>query len=317
MPTFRSFAKVNLHLEVVGRREDGYHELRTLFQTIDLADELEVERGGRGVALEVVGAELPAGPGNLAWRAAAAFLARWAEAGEGVRLRLTKRIPAGGGLGGGSANAATVLLALCAVWNLRPAYAELWREARELGADVPFFLVGGTALGFGRGDEIVPLPDPAGPALELWLAMPPFAVPTRAVFGALEGLRRRQPSALLLAAEIGAAPPRERGWVGDNDLEPRRLPAATRARGDIYSPGRGGSDGRSLVRQWLDALRALRRPRSRPRGRGRSAVRDHLVAEPRARPRRLAEGKRIRRARGGDLKWRSPKSASFRCTRRS
>jgi 4-diphosphocytidyl-2-C-methyl-D-erythritol kinase len=220
MPTFRSFAKVNLHLEVVGRREDGYHELRTLFQTIDLADELEVERGGRGVALEVVGADLPAGPGNLAWRAAAAFLARWADAGEGVRLRLTKRIPAGGGLGGGSANAATVLLALCAVWNLRPAYPELWREARELGADVPFFLVGGTALGFGRGDEIVPLPDPAGPARELWLAMPPFAVPSRAVFEALEDARRRQPSALLLAAEIGAAPPRERGWVGDNDLEP-------------------------------------------------------------------------------------------------
>lgn len=220
MPTFRSFAKLNLHLEVAGRRPDGYHELRTIFQTIDLADEIEIERGGEGVALEVVGAELAGGPENLAYRAAAAFLRRWSGGGrEGVRLRLTKRIPAGGGLGGGSANAATVLLGLCALCRVRPDYADLWREARELGADVPYFLVGGTALGFGRGDEIVPLPDPPGPAHELWLARPPFALSTAAVFGALEGARRSAPSPLVLAAEIGAPAPRDQGWIGENDLE--------------------------------------------------------------------------------------------------
>jgi len=220
MPIFRSFAKLNLHLEVAGRRPDGYHELRTIFQTIDLADEIEIERGGDGVALEVAGAELSAGAANLAHRAATAFLRRWPDGRGGVRLRLTKRIPAGGGLGGGSANAATVLLGLCALARIRPAYADLWREARELGADVPFFLVGGSALGLGRGDEIVPLPDRPAPAGQLWLALPPFAISTAAVFAALAGARRGMPSPLVLAAEIGSPAPSGRGWIGENDLEP-------------------------------------------------------------------------------------------------
>ena len=220
MPTFHSFAKVNLHLEVVGRRADGYHELRTLFQTIDLADELELEPATSGVELEVVGSALPAGPANLARRAAESFLARWGGVGDGVRIRLKKRIPAGGGLGGGSANAATVLLGLCALWRIRPSYAELWSLARALGADVPFFLVGGTALGFGRGDEIVPLPDSRAGAVELWLALPPFSLSTSEVFAALGGEFRREPSPLLLGAQIGAPPARPRGWIGENDLEP-------------------------------------------------------------------------------------------------
>ena len=179
MPRFASYAKVNLHLQVVGRRADGYHELRTIFQTVDLADFVEVELAGSGVELVVSGADLPAGPGNLAYDAAERFLARWAPA-HGARLRLEKRIPTGGGLGGGSSNAATVLLALQSLLGAPAPPDELWWLARELGADVPYFLLGGTALGVGRGDELVPLPEL--PERELLLVLPPLHIPTAAVF---------------------------------------------------------------------------------------------------------------------------------------
>jgi 4-diphosphocytidyl-2-C-methyl-D-erythritol kinase len=166
---WQSPAKVNLHLQVVGRRADGYHELRTLFQSIDLADRVGVSLARDGIELEVTGAEVPVGPGNLAWRAAQGFLERWGRSAgvTGVRLRLDKRIPVGGGLGGGSSNAATVLLAL----------QEL---TRELGSDVPYFLVGGTAFGCGRGDEVVPLPEL--PESELLLVLPPVHIATPEVF---------------------------------------------------------------------------------------------------------------------------------------
>lgn len=149
MSTFRSFAKLNLHLEVAGRRADGYHELRTLFSTIDLADELEIELTAGGVTLETGRADLPAGRENLVVRAAEAFLAA-VGGGVGARIRLLKRIPVGGGLGGGSANAATTLRGLALMTGSGPSEAELERIARSLGADVPFFLHGGLALGLGQ-----------------------------------------------------------------------------------------------------------------------------------------------------------------------
>ena len=102
MRTFRSHAKLNLHLEVVRRRADGFHDLRTVFQSIDLHDELRVERRGTpGIELVVTGADLPADRRNLAWRAAEAFLERFGAPGDGVRIELDKRIPLQSGLGGG------------------------------------------------------------------------------------------------------------------------------------------------------------------------------------------------------------------------
>ena len=183
----QSFAKVNLHLQVVGKRGDGYHELRTIFQTVDLADELTLELGesrpaDERVRLTVEGAKLSAGPDNLAHRAAAGFLARWAP-DRSVALTLRKRIPMGAGLGGGSSNAAAVLRALQGALGDPAPPEDLWLLARELGADVPYFLVGGTALGVGRGDEVVPLPDL--PERELWLVLPPIHVSTAAVFADL------------------------------------------------------------------------------------------------------------------------------------
>jgi 4-diphosphocytidyl-2-C-methyl-D-erythritol kinase len=154
----RSFAKVNLGLEVLGRRSDGYHELRTLFQTIDLHDDVVV--GLRPRSREIVVAcdhpLVPRDEANLAHRAAAA-LRRYGRKTGGVTIEITKRIPVGGGLGGGSSNAAAVLMALDRLWRLELGPDRLHPLARRLGADVPYFLVGGTALGLARGDEVYPL----------------------------------------------------------------------------------------------------------------------------------------------------------------
>lgn len=220
--TFRSFAKVNLALEVVGRRADGFHDLRTIFQTVDWGDEVELTplaATGR-VELSVTGASLAADSTNLAWRAARAYFARWGRAREGVAIRLVKRIPLGGGLGGGSANAATVLLGLARLFDSRPDPGELSAAARELGADVPFFLEGGSALGLGRGDEIHPLPDPTSGESELHLFVPPWPLATSEVFAALAPERLGQPSEPAIAAALGGAPVRRHEeWIGRNDLE--------------------------------------------------------------------------------------------------
>ena len=226
--TFRSFAKVNLHLQVVARRPDGYHELRTVFQTIDLHDRLTVgfaaELAAGSIELEVAGAPgLASGDENLARRAAAAYLAAYpaaCPAQAGVRIRLEKRIPMGGGLGGGSSNAACVLLALRELTGQPERRLDLWPLARGIGADVPYFLCAGTALGVGRGDEIVPLPElPEG---ELWLVLPPFGISTAAVFAALGSSpeafgRPLAPAVLALAA--GEVPASAAAFAGTNDLE--------------------------------------------------------------------------------------------------
>lgn len=218
MSTFRSFAKLNLHLEVAGRRADGYHELRTLFSTIDLADELEIELTAGGVTLETGRADLPAGRENLVVRAAEAFLAA-VGGGVGASIRLLKRIPVGGGLGGGSANAATTLRGLALMTGSGPSEAELERIARSLGADVPFFLHGGLALGLGRGDEIRPLPDLHDP-LELWLALPSYSVSTAEAFRAFPAERARaEPSRRVAALLAGGSIESAEGPIGENDLE--------------------------------------------------------------------------------------------------
>jgi 4-diphosphocytidyl-2-C-methyl-D-erythritol kinase len=151
-----AFAKINLGLEVLGRREDGFHELRTLFQTIDLKDDVYLRRRRDGVSVGCDDPRVPAGEGNLAHRAALE-LARYARARQGAEIHIVKRIPVGGGLGGGSSDAAAVLRGLDRLWGLGLGTAGLHPLARRLGADVPFFLVGGTALGIARGDEVFPL----------------------------------------------------------------------------------------------------------------------------------------------------------------
>lgn len=149
-------AKVNLGLEVLGPREDGYHELRTIFQTVALHDDVELRATRSGITLTCDAPGVPADERNLAWKAADA-LRRHARIQSGVAIHITKRIPAGGGLGGGSSDAAAVLVGLDQLWRLGLGPPGLHPLARRLGADVPFFLLGGTALGLGRGDETYPL----------------------------------------------------------------------------------------------------------------------------------------------------------------
>jgi 4-diphosphocytidyl-2-C-methyl-D-erythritol kinase len=151
-----AFAKVNLGLEVLGVRQDGYHELRTVFQTIDLADEVALTPTSGECRIACDHPDVPSDERNLALRAAL-DLRTYASAGPGVSIELCKRIPPGGGLGGGSSDAAATLLGLDHLWGLGLGREGLLPLARRLGADVPYFLSGGTALGISRGDEVYPL----------------------------------------------------------------------------------------------------------------------------------------------------------------
>jgi len=153
----RALAKINLDLRVLGRRPDGYHELRTIFQTISLADAIDIAfTPGKETVIEC---EDPLHiPDNLASRAAHAAMEAMRATGR-VALRLRKRIPMGAGLGGGSSDAAAVLLALPVLVGQAVGLPKLCDIAAALGSDVAFFLLGGTAAGFGRGSELIPLPD--------------------------------------------------------------------------------------------------------------------------------------------------------------
>ena len=153
-------AKVNLCLEVLGRRSDGYHEVRTVLQAIDLADELIMERA-EAISLEVAPPGAVFAEANLVL-AAAALLREEVGLQTGARIRLEKRIPVSAGLGGGSSDAAATLLGLRRLWGLDLMEERLLRLAARLGSDVPFFLRGGTALGSGRGEKLTPLPTPKG-----------------------------------------------------------------------------------------------------------------------------------------------------------
>ena len=154
----RALAKVNLDLRVLGRRDDDFHELRTVFQTVSLADTIDIAfTPARRTAIYVTAdVEIPGG--NIMERAAALALDAMRTAGR-VEMHLKKRIPMGAGLGGGSSDAAAVLLALPVLAGKTLPLAELTDVAAALGSDVPFFLLGGTAVGLGRGTELYPLAD--------------------------------------------------------------------------------------------------------------------------------------------------------------
>jgi len=152
-----SFAKINIALAVLGKRSDGYHNIHTVFQTINLHDELEFIVSDR-LILQCENLPGVSTENNLVWKAAKKLCSA-AAADRGAIITLKKRIPSGAGLGGGSSNAAATLLALCRLWELEPSPSFMRSLAAELGSDVPFFLQGGAALGSGRGEKIEPLPD--------------------------------------------------------------------------------------------------------------------------------------------------------------
>ena len=190
MPEVRipAFAKINLRLDILGKRDDGFHELRTIFQTISLHDELRL-RASRspGISLTIQGNQpLSAEPPqkNLVYRAVEA-LRHELKIASGVEIALQKTIPAGRGLGGGSSDAAAALLGYLRLTKKKLAAARLLEIASSLGADVPFFLLGGRALGANKGDEIYPLPDI--PKSQILVVSPKdIYVPTPDAYGWLE-----------------------------------------------------------------------------------------------------------------------------------
>jgi 4-diphosphocytidyl-2-C-methyl-D-erythritol kinase len=172
-------AKVNIGLAVQRKRADGYHDIATIFLKISLADTLTFERLPRDIVVECDHPEVPSDTRNLAYQAAA--LLQPLAPGCGVRIQVQKAIPAAAGLGGGSSDAATTLLALNTLWDLRLAPEELRRYGARLGADVPFFLLPtNAAVGVGRGDELTALCCPW--TFFLVLVKPPLAVSTAWVY---------------------------------------------------------------------------------------------------------------------------------------
>lgn len=178
MTTVRAFAKINLDLCVLGRREDGYHDVHTVLQTLQLHDTIRIEAARGPFRLEGDARAMPLDESNLVWRAADAL---WRAAGRDgpardARVRVIKRIPSQAGLGGGSSDAAATLVGLAAVWRLRLPLDQFAAVGATLGADVPFFLYGGTALGQGIGEHVLPLVDL--PKRYVVLAQPAVGVST-------------------------------------------------------------------------------------------------------------------------------------------
>ena len=171
-------AKINLALEVLGKRDDGYHEVATVMQAVDLSDRLVIE-DSEILEVRTSAPDVPSDGSNLVARAAHA-LREAAAVSRGARIRLDKRIPVAAGLGGGSADAAATLVGLSRLWGLRWSVARLDELAVTLGTDVPFFLRGGAALGTGRGERIEPV---VGMALPLVLINPGVGASTPAIYG--------------------------------------------------------------------------------------------------------------------------------------
>lgn len=179
--TLPSFAKINLSLRVFGKRDDGLHELCTIFQTVSLCDYLTFEKNKK-ISLACDDAKIPTGEDNLIVKAAK-ILREHFGVKEGAKINLEKRIPSPGGLGGGSSNAAAALFGLINLWNIEIDLEDLCEIGKTLGADVPFFFFGGTALGTGDGSDVCPLKDFS--EKYVLIVAPGVDIPTRDAFARL------------------------------------------------------------------------------------------------------------------------------------
>jgi 4-diphosphocytidyl-2-C-methyl-D-erythritol kinase len=198
---FLSPAKINLHLEVLEKRPDGYHEIQTLMQRVDLSDEMEIHPGGQGIRLIPEGEAVPPGMDNLACQAARLFC-REAGIPEQLEIRIRKRIPVGAGLGGGSGNAAAVLAALNNFFQTGLNTDLLMQLGARLGADIPFFLFLKPALARGKGERLSPVSVPEG--LGFLLLIPPFRISTGwsyETFDRLAGGKRKEGTPLRASYE--------------------------------------------------------------------------------------------------------------------
>jgi 4-diphosphocytidyl-2-C-methyl-D-erythritol kinase len=252
----RAFAKINRSLRVLGATGDGYHELRTVFQSIALHDTLVFHRTRAPFKIECRDRTCPADETNLVWQAAAAV---WRASGRegaprGLTVRLIKRIPMQAGLGGGSSDAAAALRACASLWRARLGGDALVALAASLGSDVPYFLTGGTVVGTGRGDRLAPVAD--APASWVVVVVPPFGVRTADAYAWWDA-----------SVQAGARTARRTGAEPEeNDLEAvvaarhpaiGRLTAALRHAGALHAAMSGsGSSVFGLFASLRDARRA-------------------------------------------------------------
>ena len=203
MKTRNAPAKVNLALDILRRREDGYHDLRMVMQTISLCDTVTVNPKESGFSLRAEGLELPAGKKTLEQQAAEAFFTAVGRPMPGLEVTLEKRTPAYAGLGGGSADVAALLRILRELYCPELPEAELERIGFQVGSDMPFCVRGGTALAEGRGELLTDLP-PLPPCY-LVLCKPDFGIPTPALFAlADEKAPRRRPEIDAMTAALAA-----------------------------------------------------------------------------------------------------------------
>lgn len=248
--TVRVPAKINLHLAVGDVREDGYHELQTVFQALSLVDEVTVAAGDEP-GVEVYGegeGDVPRGANNLAWRAVrelAAYSGRTEDETK-IRIVLRKGIPVAGGMAGGSADAAGTLIGLAALWRLELTRDELTKIGAKIGSDVPFALSGGTALGTGRGEQLVPV---LGRHTFHWvLAFDTRGLSTPRVYQELDRLRAegeppRIGSHAPLVEALTSGDPRQLGLLLGNDLQA----AAVSLRPSLRRTLRAGVDAGALA----------------------------------------------------------------------
>jgi 4-diphosphocytidyl-2-C-methyl-D-erythritol kinase len=232
----RAHAKINLDLRILGRRADGYHDLRTIFQSLTLHDRLTVRRTRGPFAIESDDPELPRDRSNLVWRAAQAVWSAQGRAGDmhGLTVTVQKRIPDRAGLGGGSSDAAATLVALNRLWRARLDGGDLARLAVSIGADVPFFLIGGTSLGLGRGELLYPLPDV--PSMGVVLVRPAFGVSTAEAYSWYAS----RPACAIEHVQALAVPWYPGPLALANDLEPAVMehhPELAGIRGALLSRG--------------------------------------------------------------------------------
>ena len=215
---FKTPAKVNLGLHVHGKREDGFHELETIFQMVSLFDDVELELLSSGIKLECDMPGIPTDDTNLVCKAALLLRKSYQVEGKGVSIRLKKKIPFGAGLGGGSGNAAGVLMGLNRLWDLNIEREKLFALAAELGSDVPFFLTSPCALGKGRGERLKVL-EPCS-KFQVLLVFPGFPIATSWVYQNLRlKLTKRPNNISILRKNLSLSDITSLGSQLYNDLE--------------------------------------------------------------------------------------------------
>ncbi len=238
--TLPAFAKINLSLRVLGKRPDGYHEIQTVFQTIGLHDNLSFTvTDDPHLILSCDDRLVPSGAENIVCRAAAALQQRFGSH-QGAYIRLEKKIPTEAGLGGGSSDAAVTLIALAHLWGTSATEDDLWEIAGGLGADVPFFLKGGTALGTGIGKDVAELPDAADKFL--LVVKPNTSISTAPAYKALNArsLTTAEAKTILSSSEWGEISDSFDSKALQNDFEPvafEREPEIKRAKVALMKAG--------------------------------------------------------------------------------